>query len=174
LIKIDCNNKLLLNTVKSYLSQKDYIFSTNNEKHQILIKIINTDKIITLEINGEKIELILPVDINNLITQILKKISDTNFLLGDCKYFPYQRIISSSKRKSLLSDIQNIIITNLILTDVGINKESLYKKIWKRDKSIFINKLDTHLTNLKKKLKQELDIKINFQSQNKNLKLIID
>ena len=95
-------------------------------------------------------------------------------MLGDCKYFPYQRIISSPKRKSLLSDIQNIIITNLILTDVGVNKESLYKKIWKRDKSIFINKLDTHLTNLKKKLKQELDIKINFQSQNKNLKLIID
>ena len=174
MIKIDCNNKLLLNTVKSYLLQKDYIFSTNNEKHQILIKIINTDKIIILEINGEKIELTLPVDINTLITQILKKILDINFLLGDCKYFPYQRIISSSKRKSLLSDIQNIIITNLMFTDVGVNKESLYKKIWKRDKSIFINKLDTHLTNLKKKLKQELDIQINFQSQNKNLKLIID
>ncbi len=173
MIKIDCNNKLLLNTVKSYLLQKDYIL-TNNDKHQILIKIINTDKIIILEINGEKIELTLPVDINTLITQILKKILDTNFLLGDCIYFPYQRIISSSKKKSLLSDIQNIIITNLILTDVGVNKESLYKKIWKRDKSIFINKLDTHLTNLKKKLKQELDIKINFQSQNKNLKLIID
>ena len=61
-----------------------------------------------------------------------------------------------------------------MFTDVGVNKESLYKKIWKRDKSIFINKLDTHLTNLKKKLKQELDIQINFQSQNKNLKLIID
>ena len=174
MIKIDCNNKLLLNTVKSYLLQKDYIFSTNNEKHQILIKIINTDKIIILEINGDKIELTLPVDINTLITQILKKILDINFLLGDCKYFPYQRIISSSKRKSLLSDIQNIIITNLMFTDVGVNKESLYKKIWKRDKSIFINKLDTHLTNLKKKLKQELDIQINFQSQNKNLKLIID
>ena len=81
MIKIDCNNKLLLNTVKSYLSQKDYIFSTNNEKHQILIKIINTDKIITLEINSEKIELTLPVNINTLITQILKKILGINFLL---------------------------------------------------------------------------------------------
>ena len=79
MIKIDCNNKLLLNTVKSYLLQKDYIFSTNNEKHQILIKIINTDKIIILEINGDKIELTLPVDINTLITQILKKILGINF-----------------------------------------------------------------------------------------------
>ena len=174
MIKIDCNNKLLLNTVKSYLSQKDYIFSTNNEKHQILIKIINTDKIITLEINGEKIELMLPVDINTLITQILKKILDTNFLLGDCKYFPYQRIISSSKRKSLLSDIQNIIITNLILTDVGIDKESLYKKIWKRDKSIFINKLDTHLTNLKNQIYNDLNFEIKFSSKSGILKLSIN
>ena len=94
--------------------------------------------------------------------------------MGDCIYFHYKSIISRHKRKYILSDIQYIIITNLILTDIGVNKESLYKKIWKRDKSIFINKLDTHLTNLKKKLKQELDIKINFQSQNKNLKIIID
>ena len=141
MINIDCNNKLILNTVKSYLLQKDYIFSTNNERHQILIKIKNTDKIITLEINGEKIELILPVNINTLVKQILKKILNTNFLLGNCKYFPYQRIISNSEKKSLLSDIQNIIITNLILTDIGINKDSLYKKIWKRDKFI----LDTLL-----------------------------
>ena len=174
MIKIDSNNKLLLNTVKSYLLQKDYIFSTNNEKHQILIKIINTDKIIILEINGEKIELTLPVDINTLITQILKKILDINFLLGDCKYFPYQRIISNSKRKSLLSDIQNIIITNLMFTDVGVNKESLYKKIWKRDKSIFINKLDTHLTNLKNYLYSDLDLSISILSKSNHTKLIID
>ena len=83
MIKIDCNNKLLLNTVKSYLSQKDYIFSTNNEKHQILIKIINTDKIIILEINGEKIELTLPVDINTLITQIFYLVIVNIFLIKE-------------------------------------------------------------------------------------------
>ena len=174
MIKLDCNNKLILNTVTSYLLQKNYILSTNDHKHHVLIKITNNDKIMCLEINGGKIDLTLPVDINILFSQILKKILDTNFLLGDNQYFPYQRVIRNSKSKSLLSDIQNIIITNLLLTDVGINKDSLYKKIWKKDKSIFINKLDTHLTNLKKKLKEELDIKINFQSQNKTLKLVID
>ena len=57
---------------------------------------------------------------------------------------------------------------------MGIDKEVLYKAIWKKDKSIYINKLDTHLTNLKKKLKLELDIKVNFQSHKKNLRLLIN
>ena len=94
--------------------------------------------------------------------------------MGDFKYFPYQRIICKSEKKSLLSDIQNIIITALLLSNEGIDKEALYKIIWKKDKSIFINKLDTHLTNLKKKLKKDLDMDLNFQSQNKSLRLVIN
>ena len=94
--------------------------------------------------------------------------------MGDFKYFPYQRIIIKSEKKSLLSDIQNIIITALLLSNDGIGKEALYKLIWKKDKSIFINKLDTHLTNLKKKLKKDIDMNLNFQSQSKSLRLVIN
>ena len=64
-------------------------------------------------------------------------------------------------------------MTNLLKSKDGIDKDTLYQSIWKKDKSIYINKLDTHLTNLKK-LKQELDIKVNFQSQKKNLRLLIN
>ena len=55
-----------------------------------------------------------------------------------------------------------------------MDKNFLYQSIWKRDKTISINKLDTHLTNLKNKLKLDLDLKINFQSQNKMLRLLIN
>ena len=65
-------------------------------------------------------------------------------------------------------------MTTLLTSLEGIDKDVLYKAIWKKDKSIYINKLDTHLTNLKKKLKLELDIKVNFQSHKKNLRLLID
>ena len=65
-------------------------------------------------------------------------------------------------------------MTNLLTSKDGIDKEILYKSIWKKDKSIYINKLDTHLTNLKKKLKQDLEINVNFQSQKKNLRLLIN
>jgi len=174
LIKIECKNPLLSDTITNYLLKKNFVLSLNNQKYQTAIKITNHEKFVDLEINDKKKELSLPLDINLLFSQILKLIIDTNFSLGDFKYFPYQRIISKSEKKSLLSDIQNIIITALLLSNEGIDKEALYKIIWKKDKSIFINKLDTHLTNLKKKLKKDLDMNLNFQSQNKSLRLVIN
>ena len=83
-------------------------------------------------------------------------------------------MLKTIKKKSLLSDIQNIILNNLLLFSEGVDKDILYKSIWKRDQDIHINKLDTHLTNLKKKLKDDLNILINFQSHKKKLRLLID
>ena len=74
----------------------------------------------------------------------------------------------------LLSDIQNIILNNILLSKDGVDKDLLYQRIWKRDKSIQINKLDTHLTNLKNKLNDELNLSVNFQSYEKKLRLMID
>ena len=74
----------------------------------------------------------------------------------------------------MLSDIQNIILNTILLFKEGVDKDHLYKKIWKRDKSIQINKLDTHLTNLKNKLKDDLDLNVNFHSHEKKLRLLVD
>ena len=150
------------------------MLTSSNKTHQIIIEIQDKEKSIILNINGDKIDISLPIDINFLNSQIVKKVIDVNFPIGSYKYFPYQRVISNQNKRSLLSDIQNLIISNLIIKKEGIDKDDLYNLIWKRDKSIYINKLDTHLTNLKKKLKQELNLKINFQSQNKILRLLID
>ena len=73
-----------------------------------------------------------------------------------------------------MSDIQNKILFNLIVNRDGVNKEQLYKFIWPDDKEISINKLDTHLTNLKNLIFDELKFKINFKSLDKTLKLIIN
>ncbi len=173
MIKLICDNQLVYNTVYNYLLHKNLLLSSN-ENYRILIDIQNKEKALILDINGHKSDISLPLDINFLNSQILKKIIPINFPLGDHKYFPYQRKIISLNNKSLLSDIQNLIISNLIVNQEGIDKDFLYDLIWKRDKSIHINKLDTHLTNLKKKLNQELNLKINFQSQNKKLRLLID
>ena len=63
---------------------------------------------------------------------------------------------------------------SLSLNQDGIDKENLYKFIWSQDKDISINKLDTHLTNLKNDLSNNLGVYINFQSKDKKLKLIIN
>ena len=73
-----------------------------------------------------------------------------------------------------MSDIQNTIISSLITSSEGINKEVLYKFIWKKDKIIAINKLDTHLSNLKNQLKKDLSVNIVFQSKDKFLRLLIN
>ena len=158
----------------NYLLQKKILLSSTNENHQTIIDIQDNEKDINIYINGYKTELPMPIDINFLNSKILEKIIEVNFPLGDYKYFPYKRVISYQNKKSLLSDIQNLIISNLIVSQQGIEKDNLYNLIWTRDKSIYINKLDTHLTNLKKKLNQELNLKINFQSNNKTLRLLID
>ena len=158
----------------NYLLQKNILLSSTNENYQTVIDIQDNEKVINVFINGDKIEIPLPIDINFLNSKILEKIIEVNFPLGDHKYFPYKRVISYQNKKSLLSDIQNLIISNLIVNQQGLDKDNLYNLIWKRDKSIYINKLDTHLTNLKKKLNQELNLKINFQSHNKTLRLLID
>ena len=173
MIKIICNNQLLYRTLHNFFLLKNLILLPSNKNYQTVIEIQDYDKIIKIDINGHIIEISKPIDINYLNAQILKKIIDINFPLGKHKYFPYQRVILCKNEKSFLSDIQNLIISNLIIT-TGVEKEFLYNQIWKRDKSISINKLDTHLTNLKKKLNQELNLKINFQSQNKKLQLLID
>ncbi len=174
MIKLVCDNKLIYKTISNYLIQKHLLLTSSNKNYQTVILIYENDKAITLNINGHKTEISLPIDINLLNSQILKKIIDVYFPIGRHKYFPYQRLISSQNNKSMLSDIQNLIISNLIINQEGIDKDNLYNLIWKRDKLIYINKLDTHLTNLKKKLKQELNLKINFQSHNKILRLLID
>ena len=137
MIKLICDNQLLYRTLSNYLIQKDILLASSNDIHQIVIEIQDREKSIILNINGCKIDISLPIDINFLNSQILKKIIDINFPIGSYKYFPYQRVISNNHKKALLSEIQNLIISNLIVNKEGIDKDNLYNLIWKRDKFIW-------------------------------------
>ena len=46
--------------------------------------------------------------------------------------------------------------------------------IWPLDKEVSINKIDTHLTNLKNYLLEELGYKLNFKSSSQKLVLNFD
>jgi DNA-binding winged helix-turn-helix (wHTH) protein len=62
----------------------------------------------------------------------------------------------------------------LFLFDQGISKNDLYKKIWPNDKEVSINKIDTHLTNIKNILNKTINFSLKISSKNGLLKLIID
>jgi len=174
LIKLICNNHLIKQTLTNYLENKSISLASESESYFTTINIRETKKNISLIIGSYRIEFSIPVDLNFLSSEILKSIADINLKIRGYNYYPYQRLVENSKKRSLLSDIQSIILNNILLSKEGVDKELLYKRVWKRDRSIQINKLDTHLTNLKNKLNDDLNLNINFHSYEKKLRLLID
>ena len=174
MIKLNCNNYLVKQTLTNFLEKKNFFLASDNDRYFTTINLHETEKSINLIIGDIKKEILIPVDLNHLSSEILKSIADINIPFSSYYYFPYQRLVENKKTRSLLSDIQNIILNNILLYSDGVDKDLLYQRIWKRDKSIQINKLDTHLTNLKNKLNDELNLNINFQSNDKKLRLLVD
>tara|TARA_B100000989_G_C19262736_1_gene352814 strand:- start:59 stop:583 length:525 start_codon:yes stop_codon:yes gene_type:complete len=172
LIKLDCDNYLVRQTLTNYLENRNFSLASEKESYFTTIKICETEKNIYLIIDDLKKEIQIPVDFNFLSTEIFKSIADVNLSISDYKYFPFQRLIKNKQKKSLLSDIQNIILNSILLSKEGVEKDLLYKRIWKRDKSIHINKLDTHLSNLKNKLNDDLNLTVDFHSREKKLRLL--
>ena len=85
-----------------------------------------------------------------------------------------EKLIKKKKYEKAEEELQNIILNNILLYRDGIDTDLLYQRIWKRDKSIQINKLDTHITNLKNKVKEFLKIDLTIISSTGIIKLIID
>ncbi len=174
MIKITCKDEFFYSIINKLLLQKNLINNRNTNKFFANIEIDIRENNLNLNCNGKKENLSMPMDINFFYGQIIRLISDIKISKDEYDYFPYQRVLLKKSQKSLLSDIQNTIFANLIISKSGINKDKLYGLIWKKDKDISINKLDTHLTNLKNQLKKDLGMNANFQSHEKTLRLLIN
>ena len=109
-------------------------------------------------------ELPFPIEIN-IVKNILVKILN-NFCIKfeNAHYFPQRALVKFNNQSLQLGEIQNSILKNIMLARNGIKKNYLYSIIWPKDKEIAINKIDTHLTNLKNNLLSEIGLKINFRS----------
>ena len=126
MIKLDCDDDKLLKVINNLFEQKNLIYKVKSNQYFVNIKIKVNSNNINIDINGSKNNLPLPIDINYFFSQILKSISNVKLSLKDYEYFPYQRLLSGNKKKSFLSDIQNIIISNLVISNNGLNKDILW------------------------------------------------
>ena len=172
MIKFISNNNLLLDTLNSYYIEHSFVLVNNHYFQKI--KLENDEKNIILEFEKKKILIPLPIQISVLKNEINKVLSNFEIQLRDFNYYPFQNFIQTKSKKVFLTNIQNLIFSNLINAKQGLDKNVLYETIWKQDKDISINKLDTHLTNLKNLLNSSLNIHITFQSKNKKIELLID
>jgi hypothetical protein len=172
LIKFISNNNLLVDTLNNYYLEHSFVLVNNHYFQKI--KLENDEKNIILEFEKKKILIPLPIQISVLKNEINKVLSNFEIQLRDFNYYPFQNFIQTESKKVFLTNIQNLIFSNLINAKQGLDKNVLYETIWKQDKDISINKLDTHLTNLKNLLNSSLNIHITFQSKNKKIELLID
>ena len=149
--------------------------SVSYNKNFILIDLILNNEQIIAEVNDEKIKFNLPMSFYEFFAFLKNKLINTFLTVENIKFYPFKNLIIYNDLNYYLKDIHNIILNNLILSlEDGINKVDLYKTLWPQDKDISINKLDTHLTNLKNQIFDNLKLRIQVTSKNNSLKLIIN
>lgn len=177
MLLINSNNPHYLEVFKNLFKQKKISISNSlSDKFfaEIFFDIQNGSKMI-ISIDGLKKTFNIPVEFVNIFTYLIYHISILKIEYGKIDYFPYKQELIFREKKFHLKEIHNIIFSNLILNkQEGIDKSILYKKIWPQDKIFSINKLETHLTNLKNELRDHLQFNLQFFSNEGLLRLRID
>tara|TARA_X000000950_G_C13608604_1_gene534382 strand:+ start:111 stop:641 length:531 start_codon:yes stop_codon:yes gene_type:complete len=176
MISIKCNDKFIKNNIVDLLNQKNFFLSLHHsDKNFFDISIVTKDDSLDILIESKKISFRLPKSFNIIFEDFFDLISNKTIFVQDYEYYPFKNLIKKNGNNIFLSEIQNIIMCNLLLnSDSGIKKIDLIKTIWPNDKDIFFNKLDTHLTNLKNYISSESGIDLKFSSKSGLIKLIIN
>lgn len=156
--------------------QKKIKFSQQKNKNffaKITIQILNNQ--IFIETDKEKAPLKTPLTFNDLFVKVLNILKNITFTYKNISYIPIKQTLIINDKELVLGNIHNIVISNLLLhIDKGIDKNFIYSEIWPNDKEISINKLDTHLTNLKNLIKKELTYELTFTSNKSCLQLLVN
>ena len=174
MIEFKCNNDFLSTAITDLFNQKNLIEKNLLKIPNNIIQIEDTADKLIFNFRSFKKKFIKPVAFSSIFSDLRKEITKISYNIHSLCYFPFLREMIHGEIGVNLSDIQNNILLQLVINEKGVNKEELYKLIWPNDKDISINKLDTHLTNLKNLILDKLKFELNFRSLDKSLKLVID
>ena len=160
------NNNLLLNSISSILNQKSAIFNTNGEANSFAtISISSNESALFIETVNDKKKISTPLSITKLFEKIDSILTEIKIDFNNLVYVPVKQNLIYEKKSLVLGNIHNLIFSALLLhLKSGISKNNLYEMIWPGDKSYQINKLDTHLTNLKNLINEKLGYQANFKT----------
>lgn len=168
---IKSNSVFLLKHLNFLLLQKKFPI-LNEDLYDLTINIEPNSKKFNLTINGLEEKFSLPINFNSLFTSIFNILSNSYVQLNDLVFFPLKSMAEYKDKKTILRNNHSIILNELIKNkDFGIKKRDLYFLIWPNDYEIQLNKLDTHLTNLKNYLKFELNFSLNYFSSSGIIRL---
>ena len=173
---LESDDLLLVSSVSSILNQKD-IFHTleKEEKYFFTLKLIQKNKHIELKSLSNTFKIETPTTISCLVKNISDYFVHFTLDIKGAKYYPLKRSLVYKNKEAYLGEIHFIIFSQLMLNrDEGINRIQLYKYIWPMDKDLQLNKLDTHLTNLKNYLKEKLNLSLLFFSRSGLIYISVD
>jgi len=173
---IETDDSLLASSISSILKQKGFIHTLEkNEKFFFILKIIQIDRYIELRGPSSNLKIEIPTTIHHILDKINKLFIDFNLDINDAKFYPLKQSLVHKSKEVYLGNIHFIIFSKLVLhREKGINKIDLYKEIWPHDKELQLNKLDTHLTNLKNHLKEKINFNFLFFSRSGSIYFGVD
>jgi len=173
---LESDDLLSASSISSILKQKG-IFHTleKDEKYFFTLKLIQKNKYIELKIDTNSLKIETPTTISLIIKNISQSFNNFNLDIKGAKFYPLKRSLVYKNKEAFLGDIHFIIFSQLMLnSDQGLDKIKLYKTIWPLDKDLQLNKLDTHLTNLKNHLKEKLNLNLLFFSRSGLIYISVD
>ena len=174
MIHLDFANQFIEKTISNLFNQQDpNLISKKTDPSFLCIKIeiINND--LKLSYNNDFRNIRCPVQFNDIFKELYNLAVNHEYFIKKISYYPFRQSLKYQSHSHHLNYINNSILKNLCLYQkTGISKFDLYKKIWPSDKDYSINKLDTHLTNLKNFFMNNFEKKLDYLSDTGLLKLI--
>ena len=151
-------------------------YLTDDEEKFVFKKIYIENLLDNVMISSDEIKINIkkPIIYNNLHSNLFSLLSNTFFKFNNFIYYPLLQKIESQNTNIKLTYTHSIILNNLLLNKLGTEKLDLYKILWPKDKNIQLNKLDTHLTNLKNLFEKEFKYNLKYFSKQSILKILID
>lgn len=173
MFRLSSDDRQLYFQFANLLSQINIPPSVQNFPDQIDVKInFNSDKI-KVSVNEKSFILTTPLQLKDFQIKLSDLLNESFLIINNMKYFPYLQKLESEKKSISLNHIHNQIFQYLVINQVnGIDKETIYRLIWPNDKNIYLNKIDTHISNLKKFLDANIQFKLNYQIKNNKIFLI--
>ncbi len=163
-------------TILNLLLQKNFPINTDN-KYRIYgtINFKFSQDILSIKYENDVLNLNIPTDFNKLWNGLYNLLLNHKIILDGLEYFPLKEEMIFNNHKLKLRNTHNQILKIIIQSkNYSIIKEDLYQSIWPLDKEIQINKLDTHLTNLKNLLKDSFNYDLKFKTNSGVLTFIFD
>ena len=176
MFNVSCNDFFLKTKIIEALNQKFFLFNENDDQNSIgYLDILVNSSFLIFSIQEKKFKMHLPIYFDTFYKQITRMLSDFEAKIGDIIYIPTKYHLTYRDKYLKLTNIQNMILSHMLMNlEHGMPKNSLYKKLWPNDKEISINKLDTHLTNLKNDFETKFGQNLNLVSSKGNIRLIIN